>query len=113
MISNQYIPDRGDIIWLDHDPTKGKEQRGNRPVVVLTDKKYNSFGLLISVPITSKRKGYTTEVELPENRRSKGVILTNHLRTHDWQHRNIQYIERISVLTIEKIDKRVKALLHL
>jgi len=113
MKKSQYIPARGDIIWLDHDPTKGKEQRGSRPVVVLTDKKYNQFGLLISVPITTKMKGYMTEIDLPDNLISSGVILTNHLRTHDWQHRNIQYIERISAPTIEKINKRIRALLHL
>ena len=36
-----YVPEVGDIIWLEFDPQAGHEQAGHRPAVVLTPKAYN------------------------------------------------------------------------
>ena len=46
------IPDRGDVLNLDLDPVKGHEQRGKRPVLVLSVSEFNRFGLILVCPIT-------------------------------------------------------------
>ena len=52
-----YVPDTGDIAWLDFDPQAGREQGRRRPALVLTDQNYNrASGLMIVCPLTSKRK---------------------------------------------------------
>ena len=57
--STKYIPERGDIVWLDFNPQLGHEQRGRRPALVMSYKAYNEkIGLAIFCPITSKDKGY-------------------------------------------------------
>ena len=38
---SRYVPDMGDLIWVDFDPTKGSEQAGHRPAVVLSPFMYN------------------------------------------------------------------------
>ncbi|MDP0046666.1 type II toxin-antitoxin system PemK/MazF family toxin [Glaesserella parasuis] len=65
MTTQEYIPDVGDIIWLDFDPQAGHEQAGHRPALVLTPTIYNrQTGLLICCPLTTKVKGYPFEVNI-------------------------------------------------
>ncbi|MBK8053371.1 MAG: type II toxin-antitoxin system PemK/MazF family toxin [Saprospiraceae bacterium] len=109
----KYIPNTGDIVWMDLDPTLGKEQQGRRPVVVITDAKYNQFGLCITLPISSKIKGYNTEVKLPTKMQIEGAILTNHPRSHDWTIRNIKFIESLDGATFQSVKIRLKVLLGL
>ncbi|MGQ7095454.1 type II toxin-antitoxin system PemK/MazF family toxin, partial [Escherichia coli] len=48
---SRYVPDMGDLIWVDFDPTKGSEQAGHRPAVVLSPFMYNNkTGMCLCVP---------------------------------------------------------------
>jgi mRNA interferase MazF len=38
---NQYIPERGDLVWTDVDPAAGHEQIGHRPALVLSPAAFN------------------------------------------------------------------------
>ena len=50
-----YIPDRGDIVWLNFSQQQGHEQAGMRPAIVLSPKSYNQNSkLMLACPITSK-----------------------------------------------------------
>lgn len=52
-----YVPQRGDVVWLDFDPQAGREQRGRRPAVVLSPSSYNGrVELGLSCPVTSRAK---------------------------------------------------------
>jgi len=54
-----YVPQAGDIVMLDFDLQVGREQAKRRPVLVLTDQRYNrGSGLAVVCPLTSKRKPY-------------------------------------------------------
>jgi mRNA interferase MazF len=60
------IPDSGDLVWFDFDPQAGREQAGRRPALVLSTKQFNlKTSLAFVCPITSKVKGYASEVPLP------------------------------------------------
>ena len=84
-----YVPEEGDFIWLDFDPQAGHEQAGRRPVLVLSRSRFNSKASLAFVcPITSKVKGYATEVLLPPGLPVHGAVLCSHLRSVDWKVRN-------------------------
>jgi mRNA interferase MazF len=49
---------RGDILWANLDPTRGHEQSGSRPVLVLSQNVFNErSGTVIAVALTSKRPG--------------------------------------------------------
>jgi mRNA interferase MazF len=63
--SKNYVPARGDIVWLEFNPQLGREQAGNRPALVVSPKEYNEkVGLAIFFPITNKEKGYPFECEI-------------------------------------------------
>lgn len=107
-----YIPDRGDVVILDFDPTRGKEQKGKRPGVIMSLKEFNQYGLCYVLPITSKSKGYNSEVPFTGNV-IKGNILTNQMKCIDWTIRNLKYIEKIDSSVLFEIEVRLRTILDL
>lgn len=92
MVKAPYIPDRGDIVWLQFDPQAGHEQAGLRPAIVITPKAYNhKVGLALMCPITSRIKNYPFEVTLPEKLEVSGAILADQIKSLDWRARNAKY----------------------
>jgi mRNA interferase MazF len=99
----RYIPDRGDIVWLDFNPQLGHEQRGRRPALTLSFKEYNEkIGLGIFCPITSKVKGYPFEVEVVGNK-INGCVLSDQIKSLDWTQRNLEFIEKIDNKKLEDV----------
>jgi len=92
-VKKEYTPDRGDAIWITFNPQAGHEQAGRRPAVVLSPAAYNGkVGLTILCPITSKIKGYPFEVVLPDNLPIAGAVLSDQVKSLDWQARNTELI---------------------
>jgi mRNA interferase MazF len=82
MVKN-YIPERGDIVWLNFTPQTGHEQMGRRPAIVISPFDYNEkVGLGLFCPITSKIKGYPFEVKI-ENKKIDGVVLSDQIKSLD------------------------------
>jgi mRNA interferase MazF len=83
------------LIWLDFDPQAGHEQAGRRPALVLSAWQFNRRASLAFVcPITSKIKGYASEVLLPSGLAVYGAVLCSHMRSADWKVRNPALIGR-------------------
>ncbi|MEX0844932.1 MAG: endoribonuclease MazF [Balneolaceae bacterium] len=112
MVAQKYSPERGDIIWLSFSPQSGREQAGKRPALVLSPKSYNQkVGLGIFCPITSKVKKYPFEVLLPGSLNTKGVILSDQIRSLDWRKRNAEFIEKCPESIIQKTISLLEVLL--
>jgi len=106
-----YIPDRGDIVWLNFTPQTGHEQRGKRPALILSPKIYNEkTSLCICLPITSKVKGYPFEVPLSEGLEVKGVILSDQIKNLDFTAREVSYICDVPDDVLARVQKNVLAL---
>lgn len=107
-----YIPERGDIVWLTLNPEKGHEQSGRRPAVVLSPSSYNNkVGLAIFCPITSKEKGYPFEVMIPDKFEIKGIILSDQVKSLDWRSRFAEYICKVPNSVLKEVSKKLKVLL--
>ena len=98
-----YIPERGDLVWIDFDPRTGSEQSGQRPALVLSRSAYNRFGLCLLCPVTSKIKNYPFEVVLPEGLVVRGAVLCDHVRSVDWRVRLIKKVGEITPETLERV----------
>lgn len=84
---SRFVPDRGEIIWLDFEPTRGKEIGKYRPALVLSSKQYNrKSGLLICCPISTGIRGGPTEVPVP-GLDQKSVVASHLVHTLDWRER--------------------------
>lgn len=112
MVAN-YIPDRGDLVWLNFNPQTGREQSGKRPALVISHKKYNkAVGLGIFCPITSKIKGYPFEVLLPENCGIDGVVLSDQVKSFDWRNRQATFICSLDNELVENVLRLINKLIN-
>jgi len=110
---NNYVPDRGDIIWLHFTPQSGREHTGHRPAIVLSPKTYNrKVGLCLVCPITSKIKGYPFEVVLENGMKTSGAILSDQVRSLDWRSRQAEYIEKVPDEIFIEVKGKLDALMN-
>ncbi|GAE90732.1 type II toxin-antitoxin system PemK/MazF family toxin [Acetivibrio straminisolvens] len=109
------IPGRDDLIVLNFTPQTGHEQAGRRNAIVLSPERFNEVtGFVAVCPITSHKKGYPFEVELPSEGITpdndgypiKGVILTDQIKSLDWRARNLKILKKYNPndAQIEKIN---------
>ena len=111
MVAKRYIPDSGDLVWINFDPTKGHEQNNTRPAIVLSPKKYSQkTSLAVVCPVTSQGKGYPFEVLL-ETKRISGVILSDQIRTIDWKARPVKFVCRSPKGTLEQVRAKIQKLI--
>ena len=114
MVVRGYVPDTGDLIWLDFHPQVGREQAGRRPAIVLSPRAYNDKASLALVcPVTSRVKGYPFEVPLPKSLPISGVILADHLKSLDWRERRADKAGRAPKHVVEGVLDRLAPLLGL
>jgi mRNA interferase MazF len=107
-----YVPERGDVVWIDFDPQAGHEQGGRRPALVLSPSSYNGrVGLAILCPITSRVKGYSFEVPIPLGLAVRGVVLADQAKNLDWRARNASFICTLPSTVIVEVRKKLSALL--
>lgn len=89
-----YVPESGDLIWLDLNPRTGHEQSGRHPCLVLSDQLYTErTGMAVVCPITSNAKGLPFEIELKDTK-TTGAILPIHVRSIDLDARYPKFIEQ-------------------
>ena len=93
MTDAAYVPDAGDLIWVDFNPTLGHEQAGRRPALVVSPAAFsNSTGFALVCPVTSKVRPFPSSAVLPDGLPVAGEILLSHMRSVDFRARQVRYI---------------------
>jgi mRNA-degrading endonuclease toxin of MazEF toxin-antitoxin module len=106
---------RGDIYLVSLDPTLGHEQRGTRPVLVVSPDAFNSFTRVpIVVPITSggafaRSAGFTVSLE-ETGTRTHGVIRCDQPRPLDLAARKARRLESVPVEIMDDVLARIAPL---
>ena len=86
---------RGDIFWAELDPTRGHEQGGRRPVVVLSEEIFNErSGTVIACALTSQEP-------------RAGFPLTMELAGKKWPKRSWVKISQIRTLSVKRLGKKL------
>lgn len=108
---SRFVPDSGDLVWVDFDPTKGNEQAGCCPAVVLSPFIYNNkTGLCLCVPCTTKTKDYPFEVVLNGQERD-GVALADQVKSIAWRVRGVTKKGKVSAQELQLIRAKINALI--
>ena len=111
--SEEYLPARGDILWIRLNPQAGHEQTGRRPALILSPSAYNrKVGLALLCPITSQIKGYPFEVQWPKGLPVSGVVLADQVKSLDWRIRRSEQIGQVSQTILEEVLARLTPLLQ-
>ncbi len=108
-----YIPDKGDIVSLNFDPSAGKEIMKRRPAFVISRKIFNEHtGFAVVAPITSTIRKMKLEVVLPEETATKGSVLIHQMKSLDFDDRQIELIEKAPEPTVGKVTELAKAIIQ-
>ena len=108
----KYVPERGDIVWLQFTPQAGHEQSGHCPALVVSPRRYNQkVGLALFCPITSSIKGYPFEVVFPAGHEISGAILSDQVKSLDWRVRNANLISRAPEYVLDEVLAKILTLL--
>ncbi|MBD3178475.1 MAG: endoribonuclease MazF [Candidatus Latescibacteria bacterium] len=109
----RYVPDRGDLVWLQFNPQVGNGQSGIRPALVISPKSYNSkVGLALFCQITEKVKGYPFEVDIPKAQKASGAILSDQIISLDWRVRKAKKIQRVPDEAIQEVLSKIESLIR-
>ena len=91
------MPEQGDIVFLYFNPTKGHEQIGFRPAVVISTNIFNqNTKMVIVCPITSNEKEFPTYYKLEDTKNVLVSVLCEHIRSIDYEIRKLKFVEKLS-----------------
>jgi len=92
-----YHAKQGDIVWIDLDPQAGREQKGRRPALVVSNNTFNNFDKPAAMvcPITNTDRGVPIHVRLDGRIQTSGVVMCDQAKILDLKMRNADFIERV------------------
>jgi len=90
-MAGNFIPHRGDVVWIDMQPQAGHEQSGRRPAII---------------------KGYPFEVMIPSGLKITGVVLSDQVKSLDWKIRGAEFCDKVPEDVVLEIFKKLKTLLN-
>lgn len=109
--SDSHVPDAGDIVWLDFDPTRANEQRGRRPALVFSARASSEVTKLAPVaPITGTIRGWPTQIELPPGLPIAGVVMVEQVRAVNYAERNAALACRVPSAILERAREILAAI---
>ena len=108
-----YVPDTGEVVWLEFDPQAGHEQAGHRPALVISPASYNGkTGLMVCCPMSTKIKGHPFEVVTQVD----GVdcaVLSDQVKSLDWKVRRAKKKAAVDEEVLVHVRAKMKALLQI
>jgi mRNA interferase MazF len=106
----RYVPEAGDIVWLQFNPQAGHEQSGHRPALVVSPSSYNGkTGLMLCCPMTTQVKGYPFEVLIPGDRPC--AVLADQIKSLDWVARKASHKGTVSRSELAQVLAKISALI--
>jgi len=108
-MARRYVPDAGDIVWLNFSPQADREQAGRRPALVLSPASYNAMtSLMVCCPMTTQIKNYPFEVVIAGPLPT--AVLADHVKSLDWRRRKAKPKGAVSAEELAEVRAKVVAL---
>lgn len=105
----RYVPQAGDIVWLNIAPQAGHEQAEHRPALVVSPAGYNGkTSLMICCPMTAQIKDYPFEVLVAGTPPS--VVLADQVKSMDWRVRRAKRKGAVSAEELAEVRAKILAL---
>jgi mRNA interferase MazF len=108
-----YIPSKGDYIALSFDPQSGREQKGRRPALVVSNNLFNKHtGLAIVCPITNTRRGFPFHVAIADDATLTGFIMVEQVKSIDFRARQARRIACASDAVMDEVLSLLDACIY-
>jgi mRNA interferase MazF len=112
-MASAYVPDAGEVVWLEFDPQAGHEQAGHRPALVISPASYNGkAGLMVCCPLSTRIKGHPFEVVTQVD----GVdcaVRSDQVKSLDWKVRKAKRKALVTADVMLHVRAKMKALLQI
>ena len=82
-----FVPERSDIVWIQHDPQAGKEMKGMHPMLIISTEAFvERTGLVIGFPMTHAEFNSDNPFAVPVQgpKREVGYVLCHLPKSFDW-----------------------------
>jgi Growth inhibitor len=103
------IPDRGDILHIQFDPSSGRELKGDHYCIVVSAKAFNKrFKLAMVCPISSgiapnaREAGFLVPL-MGTGSRLHGSVHCHQLKTIDWEARKAEFFEKAPNIVLKEV----------
>jgi mRNA interferase MazF len=107
-----YVPARGDFVRVVLDPRVGREQSGERPALVISERTFNELtGYVFAAPVTGTRRGWPFEVPIPPGGKVAGVVLADQTKSIDYVARHVRYLAKAPDGLVESVIDLVSTIL--
>ncbi len=107
---SRYIPERGDIIYIDFDPASGREIQKRRPALVVSAQLLSrQTGFALVCPITSTRRGNNAEVDI-DGEVISGVAISIQLKSLDYRERKAEFVEKADQAAVARMSMLLQKL---
>jgi mRNA interferase ChpB len=110
-----YIPDQGDIVHLEFDPSAGQEMKGPHFGLVVSSKLFNKIGLAMICPISQgnaeiARNMGTIVTLMGTGTDTQGSIYCHQLKSMDWRIRQARLKEKVPSYVVDEALARINAI---
>ena len=99
---SDYVPAKGDFVIVTLDPQAGREQKGRRPALVVSNSLFNSHtGLAMVCPLTNTRRNVPFHVAVPAGSSLTGYIMVEQIKSIDYGRRQVKFVEKAPQLVVD------------
>jgi mRNA interferase MazF len=100
----RYVPKKGDFITLSFDPQSGREQKGRRPALVISNDLFNKHtGLAIVCPVTNTDRRFPFHLAVPAGSSLTGFVMVEQVKSIDYARRGAKFAKRAPAEFVEDV----------
>lgn len=100
----RYVPKKGDFITLSFDPQSGREQKGRRPALVISNDLFNKHtGLAIVCPVTNTDRKFPFHLAVPSGSTLTGFVMAEHVKSIVYAMRGAKLVKRAPPEFVEDV----------
>jgi mRNA interferase ChpB len=112
-----YVPEQGDIVHLEFDPSAGQEMKGPHFGLVVSKKLFNQSGLAMICPISQGNANFARSIGtvvtlMGTGMDTQGAVYCHQLKSMDWKIRKAKLKEKAPTYIVDDALARIDAILN-